>query len=163
MPADEGQRPNGDIDKLYEIANRNATDIARIASTVESNAENTKQSISNITERISDLVSYQRSQRPQLGAIAALFISGAALVVTLASFALKSNVAPMQHDYIALEKRVDKAEDQLKVRTSDQDDMQNARIDYVYTVIEDFHRLLLEVYVGGSVSGASHATQPHTQ
>ena len=161
MPTDEKQRPNGDIDKLYEIANRNATDIARLASTVESNAENTKQSISNITDRIADLVSYQRSQRPQLGAIASIFIAGAALVISLASFALKSSVAPMQRDYVSLEKRVDKAEDQLKTRMSDQDDMQNARIDYVYTVIQDFHRMLLQQYVSGSVSGAQHAEQPH--
>jgi hypothetical protein len=127
---------NDDKRELYTLVREDRERIASVEGAVESLASSMEGGFRNIGNRIDDLAQAQRSARPQLGVLATIFISTAALLVSLAGFALKSATTPLVHDVISLDRRASSIERKMEVRYSDEDDRQDAEIRALTKIID---------------------------
>jgi hypothetical protein len=142
--------PNDDKRELYTLVREDRERIASVEGAVESLASSMEGGFRNIGNRIDDLAQAQRSSRPQLGVIATIFISTAALLISLAGFALKSSLislagfalksstTPLAHDIRSLNERTSNIERRMEVRYSDADDRQDAEIRAIQKISDQF-------------------------
>ena len=148
---------NDDKRELYTLVREDRERIASLEGAVESLASSVESGFRNVQNQVEALGRSIQGAKPQVGVIAALGLSAAALIASLAGFALKSSVLPVQHDVTAIDRRLSNLEERMQVRYSDHDDVQDARIDENAKIIDEFNRLMLQNYVAGSI-GAAKAT-----
>ena len=155
---------NDDKREIFSQLHEHSVAIASLQSGVEGLASSTESGFRNIQTQIENLGNSIRAQRPQLGVVASILVAAAALIISLAGFALKSSVLPVQHDIIAnkeLNETVHKNQDkrievleELAHAFLTEKGRTDARITGNELIIQEFNRLMLESYVSGSVGAA---------
>ena len=156
---------NDDKREIFSQLHEHSVAIASLQSGVEGLASSTESGFRNIQNQIESLGNSIRAQRPQFGVISSILIAAAALIVSLAGFALKSAVLPVQHDIVSnkeLNQVIHEFHDErLKVLENSYHTMlrehgqMDANIKENAKIIDEFNRLMLQNYVSGSVGAAA--------
>jgi hypothetical protein len=156
---------NDDKREIFSQLHEHSVAIASLQSGVEGLASSTESGFRNIQNQIESLGNSIRAQRPQFGVISSILIAASALIVSLAGFALKSAVLPVQHDIVSnkeLNQVIHEFHDErLKVLENSYHAMlrehgqMDANIKENAKIINEFNRLMLQNYVSGSVGAAA--------
>lgn len=165
---------NDDKREIFAQLHEHSVSIASLQSGVEGLASSTESGFRNIQNQIESLGNSIRAQRPQFGVISSIFVAAAALIVSLAGFALKSAVLPVQHDIVAnkelnqvvhetQDSRITILEDAYHAMLREHGQMESG-IKENAKIIDEFNRLMLQNYVSGSVGAAANQHKhPETQ
>jgi len=162
---------NDDKREIFAQLHEHSVAIASLQSGVEGLASSTESGFRNIQTQIENLTNSIRAQRPQFGVISSILIAAAALIVSLAGFALKSAVLPVQHDIVSnkelnqvvhdtQDSRIKILEDAYHAMLREHGSMES-KIAENAKIIDEFNRLMLQNYVSGSV-GAAASKHQHT-
>lgn len=163
---------NDDKREIFSQLHEHSVAIASLQSGVEGLASSTESGFRNIQTQIENLGNSIRAQRPQFGVIASILVAAAALIISLAGFALKSAVLPLERDIAAHQKLTERLDTINERRIEALESLAHnyliksgeleARIVGNEDIIKEFNRLMLENYVSGSV-GAARAIHQHPE